>query len=111
MRLCEIDDLRVTIELLPEDCAMLAAACGVAGDCADGSSTPTGETLDHLRATGGNEGALTAFAAMFEAAGMAASVHYELPPKRAVALSLAALRRQPVVWGGKVSPVATETEG
>jgi len=98
MELRQIEDGKVTVELNPDDCARLAAACETAAAVADGGSSPSPDTRARLTAGGVNEGMYTALAAAFEAAGLAASVLFAMPIEKIAAHTLAAERGRGPTW-------------
>ncbi len=108
MRLVEIANGTVTVELYPEDCTQIMAACNFAAPCADGCLMPSSQDLQQLRGTGAGEGTLHALAVAFEAAGMAALVLNEMPAEREKVHTLTALRESPAVW--RIPPASKEGE-
>lgn len=97
MEFREIKDGYVTLEIDPDDAALLAAACRVAGAYLQGS-VPTVNPFDTLGEEGLLTSTLAAYRAVFDA-GMTASVAlFNVPVKEIPDLTLTALRLRGPGW-------------
>lgn len=103
MNLRQIEDGAVTVELNPDDCAVLAAACELASITVDGSG-PTEATLARLHLSEHSATPLSALASAFAAAWVASHALAEMPTATAASCTLTARRGRGPTWHGSPPP-------